>query len=75
MVVYVCPWRSEWLFDRPDGVKSPIGGAEPGICARYSFVQYACMSVCVVEMCTLILECVLTVPHLYLGYSVFLSHY
>ena len=63
------------MSDHPDGVKSTIGGAEPGICAQFSFVQYVCVSVCVVEMCTLILECVLAVPHSYLGYSVFLSRY
>ena len=55
------------MSNRPDGVKSPIGGAELGICARFSFVQYVCVSVCVVGMCTLILECVLAVPRLHLG--------
>ena len=63
------------MSDRPDRVKSLIGGAELGICAQFSFVQYVCVSVCVVGMCTLILECVLEVPCSYLGCSVFLSHY
>ena len=75
VVMYVCPQWSGWMSDHPDGVKSPIGGAEPGICAWFSFVQYVCVSVCVVGMCTLILECVLMVPHSYLWYSVFLSRY
>ena len=51
------------MQDCPDGVESPIGGAGPGICARFSFVQYVCASVCVVGMCTLTLECVLVVLH------------
>ena len=57
--MYMCPRRSGWLSDRPDGVKSPIGDAEPGICTQFWFVQYVCVSVCVVEMYTVILECVL----------------
>ena len=58
-VVYVCPWWSGWLSDHPDGVKSLIGGAEPGICTWFWFVQCICMSGCVIEMYTVILECVL----------------
>ena len=68
-VVYMHPWRSGWLSDHPDGVKSPIGGVELGICARFWFVQYVCMLVCVIEMYTVILECVL----LWLRGSAFVS--
>ena len=40
------------MWNRPDEVESPIGGAGPGICAWFLFVQYVCTSVCVVGMYT-----------------------
>ena len=34
------------MWNHPDGVESPIGGAGPGICTCFSFVRYVCASVC-----------------------------
>ena len=58
-VAYVIPRWSGWLSDHPDGVESLIGGAELGICVQFWFVQCICVSGCVIEVYTVIPECVL----------------